>query len=63
MFFFFSRVSSFFNINLFLRDRERQNTSRGGVERGRQPNLKQAPGSELSAQSQTRGSNSLTARS
>ena len=34
--------------------------SRGGAERGETQNPKQAPGSELSAQSPTRGSNSQT---
>ena len=38
--------------------------SRGGEERERETqNLKQEPGSELSAQSPTQGSNSQTARS
>ena len=37
--------------------------SMGGAERGETQNLKQAPGSELSVQSQTRGSNSQTVRS
>ena len=41
---------------------ERQSMSRGGAERETQ-NPKQAPGSELSAQSPTRGSNSQTVRS
>ena len=50
----------FFNVYLFLRQRAHE---RGRVrERGRQ-NLKQAPDSELSAQSPTRGWNSQTARS
>ena len=41
-----------------MRDRERQ--GKGGAERERETqNLKQAPGSELSAQSLTRGSNSI----
>ena len=39
-----------FNIYSLLRDRERQSMSRGGEERERETqNLKQAPGSELSA--------------
>ena len=43
---------------------ERQRVSRIGAERARETqNLKQAPGSELTAQSPTRGSNSRTARS
>ena len=37
------------------KERERQSMSRGGAER---QNLQQAPGSELSAQSPTQGSNS-----
>ena len=42
----------FFNVYLFLRDRERQRMSRGGAERGGRgetQNPKRAPGSELSA--------------
>ena len=46
----------FFNVYLFSRERER--ASKGGVERERETqNPKQALGSELSAQSPTRGSN------
>ena len=46
------------------RQRERQNVREGGTERERETrNRKQAPGSELSAQSPTRGSNSRTVRS
>ena len=50
---------------LFIFERERQtdreSVSRGGAEREREtPNRKQAPGSELSALSPTRGSNSRT---
>ena len=57
----------FFNVYLFLRERETQSASRGGAEREREreretPNLKQAPGSELSAQSPRQGSNPLTSR-
>ena len=38
-------------IYLFIFERERQSTSKGGAERERETqNLKQAPGSELSAQ-------------
>ena len=52
----------FLNVYLFLRDRE--STSGGGAEREREiQNLKQAPGSELSAQSPMQGSNSRTMRS
>ena len=44
-----------FNVYSFLRDRE---LSRGGAERERETlNPKQAPGSRLSAQSLTQGSN------
>ena len=44
---------------LVLLLRQRQSMNRGGVEReGETQNLKQAPGSELSAQSPTRGLNS-----
>ena len=52
----------FFNVYLFLRQRETEH-ERGRVREGETQNLKQAPGSELSAQSPTRGSNSRTARS
>ena len=41
---------SIYYISLCLRGRERHSASGGGAERGRQ-NLKQAPGSKLSAQS------------
>ena len=53
--FFFFKV---LNVDLFLREEERQSVSWGGAERG--GNTKQAPGSELSVQSPTRGSNSQT---
>ena len=53
---------NFFNVYLFLR-RERQSMSRGGERKRETWNLKQAPGSKLSAQSPTRGSNLQTARS
>ena len=49
----------FFNVYLFLRQRERQHEQGRGRERETQ-NVKQAPGSELSAQSPTQGSNSGT---
>ena len=43
---------------------ERQGESRGGAEGGRETqNLKQAPGSELSAQSLMQGSNPGTVKS
>ena len=50
------------NVYSFLRDRERQHERGRGRERETQ-NLKQAPGSELLAQSPTQGLNSQTARS
>ena len=43
-------------VYLLLRERERESMGEGQRERETQ-NLKQAPGSELSAQSLTRGSN------
>ena len=53
----------FFNVYLFLRDTETE-CERGEGQRERETqNLKQAPGSELSAQSPTRGLNSQTVRS
>ena len=57
---------SFFLMFIFERERERESVrvSRGGAEREKETeNQKQALGSELSAQSPTRGSNSQTARS
>ena len=51
-----------FNVHLFLRQRETEN-EQGRVRERETQNLKQAPGSELSAQSLTWGSNSRTARS
>ena len=46
------------------RGRERERASRGGTERGRETqNPKQAPGSELSAQSPMRGWDLRTVRS
>ena len=56
---------NFFNVYSFTeteREREREQARAGQRERGTQ-NPKQAPGSELSAQSPMRGSNSRTARS
>ena len=48
----------------YFRERDRQNMSGGGAERERETqNPKQAPGSELSAQSPMRGLNSQTLRS
>ena len=57
-FFFF-----FFNIYLFLRQRETQHERGQGQRERETQNLKQAPGSELSAQGLMRGSNSRTVRS
>ena len=55
---------NFCNVYLLLRDRERQSVSGGGAERERKTqNLKEAPGSELSAQSPTQGSNPQAVRS
>ena len=48
---------------IFERERERQSVSRGGAEREGDTEWKQAPGSELSAQSPTQGSNPRTVRS
>ena len=56
----------FFNVSLFLREtrtRETQSAGRGGTERERDTESKQAPGSQLSAQSPTQGSNPRTLRS
>ena len=50
-----------FPFYLFLRQRETEH-ERGRVRERETQNPKQAPGSELSAQSPTRGSNSRTAR-
>ena len=56
-------IFNFFDV-YFIFERETQRASRGGAERERETqNLKQAPGSELSAQSPTWGSNSQTVRS
>ena len=57
-------VTFFFKICLFLRERERDRARAGEGQRERETqNLKQASGSEPSAQSLTRGSNSRTTRS
>ena len=49
-FLFFFQSKNFFIVHLLLRERQRQSMSRGGAERERETqNLKQAPGSELSA--------------
>ena len=50
----------FFYVYLFLRDRVQAGEGQGETET---QNLKQAPGSELSTQSLTRGSNSQMVRS
>ena len=55
-------IKIFFNIYLLLRQRETEH-ERGRVRERETQNLKQALGSELSAQSPTWGSNSWTARS
>ena len=54
MFYFY-----FFKVIYFL-ETERQSTSRGGGAERETQNPKQAPDSELTAQSPTRGSNSQT---
>ena len=55
-------LKTFFNVYLFLRERERERESeheRGGAETEKETqNVKQAPGSELSAQSPMQGLNS-----
>ena len=48
----------FFNVYLFLRERARQSANGEGQRERETQNLKQALGSELSAQSPMRGSNS-----
>ena len=53
-----------FNVYLFLRERESDRAREGKGQRERETqNLKQAPGSELSAESPMWGSNSGTERS
>ena len=52
-----SSFFNFFNVYLFLRQRETEH-EQGRVRERETQTLKQAPGSELSAQSPTRGSNS-----
>ena len=51
-------LSFFFNVYLFLRERARQSANGEGQRERETQNLKQALGSELSAQSPMRGSNS-----
>ena len=54
--FLFFKIKKIFLMFIFERERERENG--GGAERQREtPNLKQATGSELSAQSPMQGSN------
>ena len=55
----------YFNFLMFIfeRERERETEVQGGEEQRGKGNLKQVPGSELSAQSPTQGSNSRTGRS
>ena len=48
---------------MYFWDRERQSMNGGGAEREETQSLKQAPGSELSAQSPTWAWNSQTVRS
>ena len=52
----------FFLFLVFIFERERQSVSREGQSGRETQNPKQAPGSELSAQSLTRGSNPRTLR-
>ena len=52
----------FFNVLFYFWDRERQSMNGEGQRERETQNRKQAPGSEPSAQSLTRGSNSRTAR-
>ena len=52
----------FFNVYLFLRQRETEH-EQGRVRERKTQNQKQAPDSELSAQSPMQGSNSRTAKS
>ena len=62
LFFYLFKKKFFFNVLfIFETERDRAWTGEGQRERETQ-NLKQAPGSEPSAQSPTRGSNSQTAR-
>ena len=60
---FAERVIFFLNVYLFLRKRERERVSGEGQRERETQNLKQAPGSDLRAQSPTQGSNSWTVRS
>ena len=48
---------------MFIFERERESVSRGGAEREGDPESKQAPGPELSAQSPVQGLNPQTMRS
>ena len=55
--------SNFFNVYLFFREREREWEQGEGQRERETQNLRQAPCSELSAQSLTRGSNPWTTKS
>ena len=59
---FFLLLLFFGNVYLFLRETDRVQVGEGQREEETQ-NLKQTPGSELSARSPTQGSNSQTVRS
>ena len=59
--FYFTKKYMFYF--MFERERERQRVNREGQRVGEAENLKQAPGSELSAESPTCGSNSCIVRS
>ena len=54
---------NFFNVYLFLKEREREHKQGKGKREKETQNLKQVPGSELSAQRPTWGSNSRAMRS
>ena len=56
-------VFNVFNVYLFWRDRQTYSARAGKGQREGNKNRKQAPGSELSAQSAARGSNPRTVRS
>ena len=62
-FFFIFFIKKKFVFNLHFWERQRQDVSGLGQREREAQNLKQAPGSELSAQSLTRGLNSQTVRS
>ena len=60
--FYYAFQIFFFSTFIYFWDRERQSMNGGGQREKETQNRKQAPGSEPSAQSLTRGSNSRTAR-